>query len=51
MHKDCTFQPNHSNSNGIDVSILSEKLFKEGEQKKEKLKSLMDEKLNKDKEV
>jgi len=52
MHKDCTFQPNKTGNNEIiDASVLSDKLFKDSEEKKARLKTLMDEKLSKDKET
>jgi len=51
MHKDCTFQPNKTDNSGIDASVLSEKLFKDGEDKKARLKVLTDERLNQEKEA
>jgi len=54
MHKDCTFQPNKTDNNansGIDSTVLCEKLFKDSEVKKERLKTLMNDQLSKEKET
>lgn len=52
MHKDCTFEPNKTgNGKIIDASVLSDKLYKDSEEKKARLKLLMEEKLSKEKET